>query len=152
MRAASTRTLSEGSFDFPQRGPQGVVNDYYRILAAPGSKVTIEIRAKRLKPASHLDPVLAIQDAHGEPLRSCRNPGDDHLPPPAISDPTPDAFDDLCLNDDIAPGKSTDSRLEFLAPASSSPVELYVHVLDWNQLEMGRKSYQMSVTGASSSK
>ena len=153
VRAASTRTLSEGTFDFPQPGAQGVVNDYYRVLAAPGSKVTIEIRARRLKPASHLDPVLAIQDVHGEPLRSCRNPGDDHLPPPAISDPTPDAFDDLCLNDDIAPGKSTDSRLEFLAPAaSSSPVELYVHVLDWNQLEVGRKGYQMSVSGAAPSK
>lgn len=148
LRTAAIRTISEGTFDAPQPEPQGVVNDYYRVLAAPGSKVTIEIRAKRLQPASHLDPVLAIQDEHGEPLRSCRNPGDDHLPWPAISDPTPDAFDDLCLNDDIAP-KSTDSRLEFLAPAAStSPVELYVHVLDWNQLEAGRKSYQVSVTGA----
>ncbi|HZQ68570.1 MAG TPA: sulfatase [Terriglobales bacterium] len=147
LGTSNPKVLADGTFDFTQPGSQAV-DHYYRVLVAPGARVTIEIHAKNLKPTSHLDPVLALEDQQGETLRSCRNPGDDRLPRPVVSDPTPNAFDDLCLSDDVSIGTNTDSRLEFLAPASSSQVEVYVHVLDWNQLQGGRKSYQLSVSGA----
>jgi len=151
-RLASAALLQNGAFDFEPLGhssmPQGVVNEFYRIDASPGSKVTIQVRAQRLKTGSRLDPVLAIQDSQLELLQTCRNPGDDYLHLPGLADKTPDAFDDLCLNDDIQPGSQTDSQLELLIPASSaSPVKLYVHVIEWNLLIPGRKHYQIVVDG-----
>jgi hypothetical protein len=111
----------------------------------------IEVRSQSLRNGSRLDPVLAIQDSHMQPLRSCRNPGDDHLRSPAISDKTPDEFDDLCINDDIQPGAQTDSRLELSVPQSSTPeTEVFVHVLEWNVLTRGRKNYEIVVKGAAS--
>jgi len=147
---AQAKTIGNGTFNLQPGGPASKsVNHYFRLLAAPGSTVTVEVRSRHLKPASRLDPVLAIQDGHGQLLQSCRNPGDDHLAFPAVSDPTPLAFDDLCINDDVAIGTNLDSRLEFMASASGSdPVEFYVHVLDWNELVPGRKAYQLMISGA----
>jgi hypothetical protein len=47
-------------------------------------------------------------------------------------DPTPLAFDDVCLNDDMVPGSNIDSQLTFRVPgASGSMVDFYVHVGDF---------------------
>jgi arylsulfatase A-like enzyme len=148
--AETASPLHDGAFSFnPARRPgetQVSVSDYYRIAVAPGSKVSVEVAARALKPASQLDPVLAIQDGHGNPLYTCRNPGDDKLPP-AFADRTPDAFDDLCMNDDSQPGVR-DSRLELAVPGSSgAPLQLYVHVLDWKPGNVGRKNYRLTVSG-----
>jgi hypothetical protein len=123
------------------------VSDYYRIMVAPGSKVTVAVAAQALRPASEMDPVLAIQDAQGTVLNSCRNPGDDHLKAPAVSDATPEAFDDLCIDDDPRAGIH-DPELQFeVPPGTNSPVELYVHVLDWNPGMEKRKNYRLTVSG-----
>jgi hypothetical protein len=144
------RPIGNGTFHLQPGGPASKsVNHYFRLLAAPGTTVVVEVQSRHLKPASRLDPVLAIQDQQGQLLQSCRNPGDDHLASPAVSDPTPLAFDDLCINDDVVIGTNLDSRLEFMVPSSASnPFEFYVHVLDWNELVPGRKAYQLTISGA----
>jgi arylsulfatase A-like enzyme len=149
----SASILRNGTFDSPSdaKSARPAVNDYYRVAVTPGSDVTIEVKSQSL--GSHLDPVLAIQDSQLEPLRTCRNPGDDHLRPPAVSDRTPAAYDDLCINDDIKPGAQTDSRLELMVPPSSAPeVQVYVHVLEWNILTRGRKNYEIIVNGAAATR
>jgi arylsulfatase A-like enzyme len=148
---AGASPLHDGAFDFDPATRLGAagqpVSDFYRIAVAPGSKVTIEVVAGSLRPSSHLDPVVAIQDAHGDTLRACRNPGDDHLRFPGIADSTPDAFDDLCYNDDSQPGVR-DSKLEFSRPAAAgSTAEFYLHVMDWNPGQAGRKNYRIILTG-----
>jgi hypothetical protein len=97
-------------------------------------------------PANRLDPVIAILDLNGEPYQSCRNPGDDHTQAPGIADPTPDSFDDICVNDDINPGVNTDARLEILVPAGrEAQVELNIRVSDWNGQAGGQLPYEMQV-------
>ena len=145
---AAASPFHDGVLDVdPARSGQEHVSDYYRITVAPGSKVTVEVAAQALHPASEMDPVLAIQDAQGTVVKSCRNPGDDHLKAPAVSDPTPEAFDDLCLDDDPRTGVH-DPELQFeVPPGTSSPVELYVHVLDWNPGMEKRKNYRLTISG-----
>ena len=122
------------------------VNHFYHLTALAGDRVTVEIR-HNLHPPTGLDPVLTIEGGDGELLQSCRNPGDDHIPPPGISDPTPDAFDDGCISDDIGP-VNRDSRLELLVPgAAGSSVEVYVRVSDWDGRGGTNMSYNIAVTG-----
>lgn len=130
-------------------GHEPRLNDYYRVRAAIGSKVTIEVESTSSK---QLDPVIGIEDASGKLYQSCRNPGDDHIPPPGIPDPTPDAFDDLCVNDDNIPGLNTNSKLEILVPGQPGPaVDLYVRVTDWNGYTPASANYQIAVSGAENS-
>ena len=124
------------------------VNDYHRLRADAGNVVTVEVLAQTAKPANPFDPVLVIEGPSGEPLQTCRNPGDDHIPPPGISDPTPDAFDDGCISDDIGPGVNRDSRLELLVPgAAGSSVEVYVRVSDWDGRGGTNMNYHVTVAG-----
>src|SRR5215831_2034503 len=144
---AKAQLIGNGSFDI--KSASGSVNQYFRVQVDPGSTLVVEVRTRHLKPASRLDPVLALQDRQGQPLQSCRNPGDDRLPAPLVSDPTPLAFDDVCINDDVDLYANTDSLLEFMAPADASTrMELYVHVLEWNKVTGGPKDYQLKVSGA----
>ncbi|MBZ5704022.1 MAG: sulfatase [Acidobacteriia bacterium] len=124
------------------------VCDYYRVEADAGSIVTVEVSTRKPAPANAFDPVVEIEGAGGELLQSCRNPGDDPVSPPGTSDPTPEAFDDMCINDDIRPGAGKDSRLELLVPGKTgSRVELYVRVSDWDGRDRPDPSYQIRVTG-----
>jgi arylsulfatase A-like enzyme len=150
QHAAVALPLHDGVLDIdPARRSgekQQPVSDYYRMTVAPGSKVKIEVAAHSLKPASLLDAVVAIHDAQGNVLNTCRNPGDDHLGSPAVPDATPEAFDDRCVNDDSRPGMR-DPELELVVPGAGGPLELYVHVLDWYPASNGRKNYRLRVTG-----
>ena len=146
QRMKSAVTIGNGIFT---SGPdEKTANDYFRVVANPGDTVTVVVETKNLKPASHLDSLLSIEDAQGEPLHTCRNPGDDHLRKPGIEDQTPNAFDDLCVNDDVAIGSDTQSRLEIMVPGYG-PRELFMHVIDWNQTIAGRKNYRLVISGAS---
>ncbi len=135
--------------DKVRHGPFRAVDDYYRMEARAGSTLAVEVRAQQLAPSIRLDPVIAIMDENGQPYQSCRNPGDDHTPEPGIADPTPDAFDDICVNDDVDPGVNTDARLEIFVPeGGKSLVELNIRVSDWNGQAGGRLPYQMQVQEA----
>jgi arylsulfatase A-like enzyme len=109
------------------------VNDYYLLPASGGTALRIDVQNLKSEPARDLDTVLTVEDAEGRILDTCRNPGDDNLPPPGTSDPTPNAFDDACVNDDVRPGVDTESRLDLLVPGSQgAQVNLYLRVSDWN--------------------
>ena len=132
-----------------QRGPSHAIDDSYRMEAQAGSTLTVEVSAGQLVSSIRLDPVIAIVDENGQPYQTCRNPGDDHTPAPGIADPTPDAFDDICVNDDINPGVDTGARLEILVPEGSKPlVELNIRVSDWNGQSGDQLPYQMQVQEA----
>ena len=124
------------------------VGDYYQMQADAGSIVTVEVSAQKPALANTLDPVVEIEGASGELLQSCRNPSDDHIPPPGTPDPTPDAFDDVCMNDDINPA-NRNSRLELQVPADAgSRVQMYVRVSDWDGRGGTKMSYSIRMSGA----
>jgi arylsulfatase A-like enzyme len=101
---------------------------FYQILGAPGHDVSVQLEiADRLR---QFKPVLSLFGGDGNLMRTCRNPGDDHTPSPGTPDPTPQEFDDLCMNNIVTKGGPA---LEILVPAASrTPVELYVRVSDWD--------------------
>jgi arylsulfatase A-like enzyme len=157
-QAPTSIALRDGRFNLQQssvhanqfrHGPSRTVDDYYRMEAQAGSTLIVEVRAQPLVPSVRLDPVIAIVDENGQPYQTCRNPGDDHTPEPGIADPTPAAFDDICVNDDITPGVNTDARLEILVPeGSKSLVKLNIRVSDWNGQSGAGFPYQMQVQEA----
>ncbi len=127
-------------------GRHATIDDYYQMEAKAGSRLAIKVHAEAMVPANRLDPVIAIVDQNGEPYQTCRNPGDDHTQAPGIADPTPNSFDDICVNDDINPGVNTDARLEILVPAGrEAQVELKIRVSDWNGQAGGQLPYEMQV-------
>jgi arylsulfatase A-like enzyme len=149
-RKSTSIALHDGHFDQQQNklrhGSARAVDDYYRVEAKAGSRLAIEVHADRMVPANRLDPVIAIVDKNGEPYQNCRNPGDDRTQAPGVADPTPDSFDDICVNDDISPGVNTDARLEILVPAGrEAQVELNIRVSDWNGQVGGELPYEMQV-------
>jgi arylsulfatase A-like enzyme len=150
-RTTTAIALHNGRFDAREdklrHEPARTIDDYYRVEAEPGSRLAVEIRAEPLPPATNrLDPVVEILDENGQPYQTCRNPGDDHIPAPGIADPTPDAFDDICVNDDIDPGVNTNARLEILVPGSGkSQVELQIRVSDWNGQAGVQMPYQLQL-------
>lgn len=152
--ASTLIALHDGKFNAQETsvrgsGSAGSVDDYYRVEAEAGSVMTVEVDGPPLSSPRLLDPVIAIVDAKGEPYQSCRNPGDDHTQSPGIADSTPDAFDDICVNDDISPGVNTDARLDILVPgADKSNVELIIRVSDWNGLARSQVHYKMQVYDA----
>jgi hypothetical protein len=139
-RLKSSAAIGDATLNSPT--DKNSVDDYYRLTDSPGTTVTIEVQTSKLQSPSKLDPVLSIEDDRGQPLHTCRNPGDDHLKHPGIEDKTPAAFDDLCVSDDILVGSTKDSKLEIIIPATG---DLYVHVIDWNQTVGGRKNYRLIV-------
>ena len=157
-RIPTSIALHDGRFNIQEsgvhpnrlgQGPSRAIDDYYRMEAQAGSTLAVEVRAQQPTLLTRLDPVIAIVDENGQPYQSCRNPGDDHTPEPGIADPTPDAFDDICVNDDINPGVNTDSRLEILVPeGGKSLVELNIRVSDWNGQAAVRLPYQMQIQEA----
>jgi len=125
------------------------INDYYRFRTDAGTIVSVNVRPLPGDNPSTLDTVVSVSDAEGTPLQTCRNPEDDGVQLPAAADPTPDSYDDICINDDATPGVQSDSRLEILVPGSPhSPVELYIRVSDWNGLTGVGLKYQVAVSGA----
>ncbi|HEY1262944.1 MAG TPA: sulfatase [Terriglobales bacterium] len=132
----SPEVLRAGSFRGPHRG------HYYRLQAHAGAQVEVEVDST---PATQMDPMLSLEDATGKLLESCNDPADDHVRRPGTADSTPDAFDDLCVNDDLSPGESRNSRLQILVPQGPAPVDLYVKVSDWNGAVPENADYQITI-------
>ncbi|MFQ5778449.1 MAG: Ig domain-containing protein [Terriglobia bacterium] len=155
LTTAGNRTISASISPFGD--PPGISNpdtDFYRLTAPGGATVTVEITARRLATPSFLDSAIEIVDMSGTQFTTCRNEGptDGLVPddPPGTSvDPTPNAFDDPCVNDDIDPGVDLDSKLGFLVPGSpGTTVEFFVHVLDLRGDARPDFVYQLMITGA----
>ncbi len=119
--------------------------DYYRILGAAGQRLTVSVTSQ----AEGLDPVIELLDANGQRFTTCRNQGTTDGLAPSTIDPTPDAFDDLCVNDDIDPGYNLNSYLELNVPGTpGSMVPVYLHVLDERGEARPDFQYQITIYGA----
>lgn len=125
--------------------PANPDNDFYRLTAAAGATVTVELIATRDPVDSRLDSVIEILKADGTRFATCRDPG--NVDVAGNLDPTPNAFDDDCVNDDIELGVITDSRLEFLVPGAGT-VTFYVRVLDWRGDARPDLLYDIVISGA----
>lgn len=147
--ASSTDSTSVTGSISPYSDPVDTANpdtDYYKFVANVGDTVEIGVSASGGSPG--FDPVLEIVDANGQRFRTCKDPGDDNPPSPAVKDATPDAFDDECLNDDVQIGVYTNSRLSFLVPGTAgTQVTFYAHVLDSRGDARPDFKYWMTISG-----
>ncbi|MGH9509575.1 MAG: putative Ig domain-containing protein, partial [Terriglobales bacterium] len=125
--------------------------DVYEVVAAAGATVTITVTGPGLNPSSPLDPVIEIVmddgSADGARLNTCRDPGDNSPPLPINADPTPNNFDDACINDDIDLGVVRDSMLEFQNTAGGT-LTFYVRVFDFRGDARPDLLYTISISGA----
>ncbi len=127
--------------------------DVYQITASAGSIVEVRICARSLTDPrctlatlSPLDSVIEIVDVNNVRFQTCNDVGDDAPPPPVTPDPTPGAFDDACINDDINLGVVQDSKLEFQVPAGTTT--FFVRVLDFRGDARPDLLYDIIISGA----
>jgi hypothetical protein len=118
--------------------------DFYRFFANAGSKVTVSVGSN-----AYVDPVIEILDANGQRYKTCRDVGDDN---PTLSfivkDPTPAAFDDECVNDDIDPTVNQSASLEFMVPGTTgTQLSFFIHVFDSSGRARPDMSYSIYVNG-----
>lgn len=152
---ATATALSNGTFsasispfaDPVDATPANPDTDYYWFTATGGVTVTVEVIARRLPTPSPIDSVIEIVGADGVRFTTCRNVGTDDGVNFGSTDPTPNDFDDLCLNDDMELGVLLDSRLDFLVPGSG-PVTFLVRVLDWRGDARPDLTYNLVIAGA----
>ena len=150
MPVETTIALKEGESNSIQKQTDSSsvasrVNDSYRISANAGTKLNIEVRPQVLQDVRGLDPVITIANAVGVPYQTCRNPGDDHLPAPGVSDPTPNTFDDICVSNGIPSNTIQSSDLEILVPGKAgSATELIVRVGDWDGRKLKDIDYRIT--------
>jgi arylsulfatase A-like enzyme len=116
----------------------------YDLSAKGGEKVNVEVRA--LDSASRLNPVFQIVDPSGRMYQTCRNRSDDDIPAPGISDPTPESFDDMCIEGGFRAGNKTNSAMEILVPGKPGSVSnLQVRIDDWNGHPIKHSDYSVTV-------
>jgi len=118
--------------------------DYFKVSANGGS--TVQVIVARVDTLGPLDPALEILAADGSRPNTCRNQGTTDGLIPGTVDPTPNAFDDPCVNDDIDPGVNQDSSLEILVPGVG-PQVLYIHVFDVNGNARPDMQYYLQISG-----
>jgi large repetitive protein len=149
---ATATPVSNGNFGAtisPFVNAQGIEapdTDYYIATANGGSVVTVAATAAGVGFGFPLmDPVVEIVNASGQRLTTCRNQGSTDGVTGA-PDPTPNAFDDICLNDDITLGQNVNSFLEMQVPAGP-PQTFYIHVADFRGDARPEMRYSLSVSG-----
>jgi hypothetical protein len=98
--------------------------DYYKITANPGDKISID--AVAIGTAIDTDTVIEVIDVNGSRMNVCNTPQ------------ATTGFNHPCLNDDINPGIIRNSHLEIQLPPTSGV--FVVHVLDW----LGRARPEMT--------
>ncbi len=139
--AQSATSMGNGVADINSQAP-------YRIVSIAGSVVKIELRGTHDSRVEQSQLVVSVTSGEGKLFQTCRNYSDDNIPKPGVSDSTPQAFDDLCIN---TPVTSRGPKLDILVPgAARTPVELYLSVSDWD----GRANpggFQIAVSGAAAS-
>lgn len=118
--------------------------DYFKVTANGGA--TVKVAVGRFDPRGPLDPAIEILAADGSRPNVCRNEGTTDGLTPGTVDPTPNAFDDPCVNDDVDPGVNLDSSLEMLVPGAG-PQTLYVHVFDVNGNARPDMIYYLLISG-----
>jgi hypothetical protein len=131
----------------PYATSTGVVQpdqDYFKVTANGGE--TVQVVVGRVNTFGPLDPSIEILAVDGSRPNTCRNQGTTDGLTPGTVDPTPNAFDDPCVNDDIDPGVNLDSSLEIQVPGVG-PQVLYIHVFDVNGNARPDMEYYLQITG-----
>jgi hypothetical protein len=118
--------------------------DYYRAIANGGANVSVSV-SNLLQFPSPLDPVIEILDSTGNRFTACKNEGTNDGVTGA-PDPTPNAFDDVCLNDDRNLGFDRNAFLEFAVPGSG-PQTFYIRVTDFRGDARPEYLYSIVATG-----
>ena len=110
--------------------------DYYKLIAQPGSIVSIQIMSETLSVplSTPLDSVIELVDSSGVQLGTCDSPGQSGL-------------SSSCLNDDNLEAGTHDSKLLFKAPGGA-PTTFYLHVLDWRGDSRPDMFYKLQIFGA----
>jgi large repetitive protein len=111
--------------------------DYYKIVSTGGKIVSIAagpvILFSGTRPyEDEIQPVIEIIDSNGFRYTTCNDPADDNQPAgsPIPSDPTPNGFDDPCMNiSSLNPGPWF-ANLLFRVPGTGT-VTFYVRVFDF---------------------
>jgi hypothetical protein len=121
--------------------------DFYSFHATAGTTVTVEITSRRLASPTQLDSAIEIVDSSGtRPTTGCRSPDRPFdFVNFVVNDPTPNAFDDECVNDDIELGVTLDSRLEFRPQTTGT---YYVHIVDLRGDGRPDLNYELTLSGA----
>jgi hypothetical protein len=127
---------------FDAAGTAAPDTDYYVATANGGAIVQISVFAPTSSP---MDPILEIVDSNGHRLTTCRNIGSDDGVTGA-ADPTPDAFDDVCLNDDVILGVVLGSELTLQIPPGG-PQTFYIHVSNFRGDARPDMVYSLFVSG-----
>lgn len=150
---ATATALSNGTFA-ASISPSGDPNtsfapdvDVYEVTAAVGATVTITVLGPGLNPSSPLDPVIELVNASNTRLNTCKDPGNNSPPAPINVDPTPNAFDDACINDDISLALTRDSMLEF-QNTTGGVLTFFVRVLDFRGDARPDFLYSITISGA----
>ncbi|HSA92520.1 MAG TPA: hypothetical protein VLE48_05865 [Terriglobales bacterium] len=152
---AAATPLTNGTFNAsisPFGDPITVTDpdeDFYAVTVAASATLTVDVVGPGLNPPSPMDPVIEIVNNAGTRLTTCKDPGDDS--PPGGSgitpDPTPNVFDDSCVNDDISLGVNRNSHLDF-RNTSGGTVTVFIRVLDWSGNARPDFRYQITISGA----
>ena len=120
--------------------------DYYKVTASTGAVLTVSAGASSTDPP--VDTVIEILDGNGQRLTSCRDLFDDPPLPsgaPIDPDPTPNDFDDPCMNDDH-PDIFSSSFLWFKVPGVSGSVTFYIRVFNWRGDARPDMKYMIAIT------
>ena len=121
--------------------------DYYKLSAAGGSVIVLETASPNYTP-SPVDTVIEILNGSGQRFTTCRDLADDDPLDgvPVVTDLTPQAFDDPCINDDKELGAGPYSYLEFQVPgAPNTNTTFYVRVFDWRGDARPDFVYQLTI-------
>jgi arylsulfatase A-like enzyme len=116
----------------------------YQMSIDPGNVEELQLISQPGASSTRPDPVIAVFGQDGHPLKTCRDPEDDKPTSDLARDPTPDAYDDLCVNDDVAPGVNQNAELLVRLPAQAAgPQKIYVQVADWNGSVLSPSQFEL---------
>jgi len=120
----------------PYGDPAGTSNpdvDYYKIVSTGGKIVHVTAGASWINfHSSGMQPGIEIIDSNGFRYATCNDPANDNEPAgsPIPSDPTPNGFDDQCMNLAYLNPNTKTADLYFQVPGAGT-VTFYVRVFDY---------------------
>jgi hypothetical protein len=150
-RLKSAKLMETITYTAEQNGEATKASEgLFRLAAKPGSRFTISVH--ELEGSAGFDPGIMLYDANALPMLTCRNTADDSLPAPGVSDATPAAFDDLCVNDDAIPGGGNDAKLQVEIPEGTDSGFVYVRISGWDgRREAHGPRYSITVSDVTNS-
>jgi arylsulfatase A-like enzyme len=153
MRELEPPTVIQANAKVTASVSGGARHQLYELSIGPGSVLKLQLVSEKGRNGAQADPIMTVFGQDGHPLNTCRNPEDDNPTSNVARDPTPDAYDDLCVNDDVVPGVNTNAELLLKLPGQSSVRQkIYVQVADWDGRPLSEVPLQLIMTEKESEK